>query len=315
MAASRFSSPHANVAGVGAGPAPHQVEGDGSGPRFVETLTLRDGCMLAALVAICLAAWCVANDKWTWKSWSLPTAYTNDPDKADFFANACYVKAAGNWYGLPFIWKTIPELGAPSTGNWNDFPTLDETVQGLQWMLVGVFGLFGGLNASFAVAHVLAAAAMYVAARWYCSNRRWAGLAFGLSTFIFAQSPHHMQVAYVWPVALFPPVWRWAATQDGLKTGTRGFWVAVTVAAITGLHFIYYLNIFCQILLLTAVIQGIRVRSWASVRCGLLVIGAGVVGAGQGAGPSASLPACRVAGSLVRWLRSAGAQRERCWRT
>jgi hypothetical protein len=249
--------------------------------RIRDLFSLIDVWLVAALCGLSLIAWCAANDKWTRAAWSLPTAYTNDPEKADFFANACYVKAAGNWYCLPFVWKNIPELGAPATGNWNDFPTMDETVQAAQWLLARAFGLFAGLNASFALAHMLSAVAMYASARLCNANRRWAfvaGLAFGLSTFIFAQSPHHMQVAYVWPVALFPAVWRWAATPEGLKPGATTFWIAAGVGAITGLHFIYYLNVFCQIVLLASLIQYTRAGSSSAVRGGLLVIAAGVAG-------------------------------------
>lgn len=266
---------------VAGGPVFPHAEGEHFSPCVQGFFTRTDGCLIAALVVACLLAWSITNDKWSASAWSLPTAYTNDPEKADFFANACYVKAAGNWYCLPFVWKTIPELGAPSTGNWNDFPTLDETVQAMQWLLVQAFGLFGGLNASFALAHMFAAIAMYVSARWCCASRRWAlvaGLAFGLSTFIFAQSPHHMQVAYVWPVAFFPVVWRWAAVQDGLTPRRTAFWISLAVASCTGLHFIYYLNVFCQLLLLTAAIVGLRCRSWTPVRWAAVVVAFGLMG-------------------------------------
>ncbi len=190
---------------------------------------------------------------------------------------ACYVKALHNWLGLPFSWKSVPELGAPYAANWNDFPSLDEFVFGLQALLANFLGLFAGLNASFALAHVLAAVAFYVTARLSNCNRLWsfiAGMAFGVSPFIFAQSPHHMQVAYAWPVALFPLVWHWAATPHALQFGTWRFWVAAAIAVVTGVHFVYYTNVFCQLTLLGAMVVAFRERSVQPLKPAFAIVGA-----------------------------------------
>lgn len=239
--------------------------------------------LLGAVVGLAaLLGWCAANGKWTPAAWSYPTAYVNDSERSDFLSNACQVKAAGYWFGVPFFWKTVPELGAPFGANWNDFPSLDEFVLGIQAALVRCLGLFAGLNASAAVAHMLAAVALYATARLSTDcNRLWSsvgGLAFGLSPFIFAQSPHHMQVAYAWPVALFPLVWRWAATPSFLEFGGRRFWAAIAIAFLTGVHFIYYTNIFCQLVLLGAMVCAFRERSLRPLQPAIAVIGAAAVG-------------------------------------
>lgn len=242
----------------------------------------RQDVLLGAIVGMtALLCWCAANDKWTTTAWAYPTAYTNDPERSDFFSNACQIKAAGNWLGVPFFWKTVPDLGAPFSANWNDFPMPDEVVMGIQALLASCLGLFAGLNASFAVAHMLAAVAFYATARLSNCNRLWSsvgGLVFGLSPFIFAQSPHHMQVAYAWPVALFPLVWRWAATPSALEFGGRRFWAAIAIACLTGVHFVYYTNIFCQLILLGAMTCAFRERSLRPLRPALAVIGAAAVG-------------------------------------
>jgi phosphoglycerol transferase len=241
---------------------------------------LTDAGAVAGLVLVCLLAWCAANSKWTVEAWSLPTAYVNDPEKADFIANACSVKAARSWWHLPIFWKTVPELGAPFTGDWNDIPTLDELVLGWQAALAAVFGLFGGINLSFALAHVFAAVAMYVAARYSGADRLWAWIAaaaFGLSPFIFAQSPHHMQVAYVWPVALFPIVWRWVATDPGTPLGTPQWRWAALIAVVTGLHFVYYTNVFCQLTLLGAGVAYLRNRDAKAFRGAVALVAIAVL--------------------------------------
>ncbi len=233
------------------------------------------------LGATCMFAWCAANAKWTPRAWSLPATYIHDPERGDFLANAAQLKASAHWGGVPYLWKTVPDLGAPFDANWNDFPTLDELVQCFQFLLTRLFGLFAGINLSFMLSHVLAAVAMYASARLSGAGRLWsglAGLAFGVCPFIFAQSPHHFQVAYVWPVAFFPLVWRAASTPPGLVWGSRPFWIAVVFGLLTGLQFVYYTNVFCQLVLLGAGIQWYRTRNVAAFRAGLAVIGAAALG-------------------------------------
>lgn len=233
------------------------------------------------VAATCMFAWCAANAKWTPRAWSLPATYIHDPERGDFLANAAQLKASVHWGGVPYLWKTVPDLGAPFDANWNDFPTLDELVQGFQYLLTRLFGLFAGVNLSFMLSHVLAAVAMYAAARLSGAGRLWsglAGLAFGVCPFIFAQSPHHFQVAYVCQVAFFPLVWRAVSTPPGLVWGSRPFWIALAFGLLTGLQFVYYTNVFCQLVLLGAGIQWYRTRNVAAFRAGLAVIGAAALG-------------------------------------
>jgi hypothetical protein len=242
----------------------------------------RRDLLAAAMIAVaCLLAWCAANAKWSAQAWALPSTYVHDPERGDFFSNAAYLKASADWSGLPFRWKTVQGLGAPNDGNWNDFPSLDEVVLTIQIILSRVLGLFAGMNASFALAHMLAGLALFAAARLSGVNRVWsaiAGLAFGVSPFIFAQSPHHMQVAYVWPVAFFPLVWRAVSTPPGLAWGSRLFWWAVAFGFVAGLHFVYYTNVFCQLVLLGAAVQWYRTRDAGPLKVALAVIGAAAAG-------------------------------------
>jgi len=262
-------STHTGAPEPGSRPSPSSVAADVTPQSSRQALAPTDALVAAGLLVLCLLAWCAANSKWTLEAWSLPSAYVNDPEKADFIANACSVKASGAWWHLPFLWKTVPDLGAPFTGDWNDIPTLDELVLGWQAALAAVFGLFGGINLSFALAHAFAAVAMYASARFSGSDRLWAwiaAVAFGLSPFIFAQSPHHMQVAYVWPVAFFPIVWRWTATSPGASMGSTRWWYATIIAIVTGLHFVYYTNVFCQLVLLGAGAAYLRTRDASAFR-------------------------------------------------
>ncbi len=250
-------------------------------PAPSPTLSGSDWGIIGAVAMACLLAWCAANEKWTPHAWSLPATYVHDPERGDFFGNSAYLRASPTWGGVPFLWKTVPELGAPNDGNWNDFPSLDEVVATGQYVLTTVFGLFAGINVSFMLAHVLAAVALYSAARLSGANRLWAalgGLAFGVSPFVFAQSPHHIQVAYVWPVAFFPLVWRAVSTSPGLAWGTRQMWLAVGFGFVAGLHFVYYTNILCQLALIGAAIQWYRTRDASSLKAALAVVAAAAAG-------------------------------------
>ena len=246
----------------------------------------RDLLAVAILIVLVVVGWCAANDKWTWRSLSYPASYLDDLERSDFFSNAAYIKASDNWLGMPFLWKTVPELGAPFDGNWNDFPSLDETVLGIQAVLVKCFGLFAGLNVSFALAHVLAASAFYLSARLSGCSRPWSfvgALAFGVAPYVFAQSPHHMQAAYVWPVAFFPLVWRWCASDRfdaGLQEpdGRRTLWMAVGIAFVSGIHFVYYTNVLCQLVLVTSLVRCWQRRCWAPLRPALAIIAAAASG-------------------------------------
>jgi len=249
----------------------------------------RDLLAISILGVSAVLCWCSANNRWTWASLAYPTSYLDDPERSDFFGNATYIRASDNWLGLPIFWKTVPELGAPYDGNWNDFPSLDEVVTGIQAILVKCLGLFAGLNVSFVLAHVLAAAAFYLAARLSECNRMWSfvgALAFGVAPYLFAHSPHHMQVAYFWPVAFFPLVWRWCAADafdlsrslPGLPGPRRALWLAIGIAFVSGAHFVYYTNVFCQLVLVTSLVRCWQRRSLAPVRPALAIIAAAAAG-------------------------------------
>jgi len=237
---------------------------------------LRTWGPLALLLAIVALAWCAGNDRWSPASWSVPTAYL-EPDKGDVVHALAIMKAVGDGEFVPLAWKKVNSLGAPHTANWNDFPMVEELLGVFYGLLGRLFGLFGGLNAGTIIAHLSAAAAFYVVARWEDSDLPWAflaALAYGLAPFIFAQSPFHITTEYVWHIPLFLPIWRWIATEPGIVWGSRRFWFAVAVGFITGLQSPYWTNILCQLTLLGAGIMYWRNGSWPAFKSALAVIGA-----------------------------------------
>jgi len=219
--------------------------------------------VLLGLLAIVVLSWCAANAKWDQASWELPSAYSA-PITSDVLGTLTGMKAVADGHFLPLLWKTIPELGAPSGANWNDYPIIEEIPLFLQGMLARTFGLFAGLNISLLIGHLLAAGTFYGVARYSGCDRKWSfvgALAFGLAPFIFAQSPHHIGVASAWHVVLFIPVWRWISTGAGIDLWSRRFWISVGIGFLAGSQNVYYTNIFCQLTLLGGLAVFFRTRS------------------------------------------------------
>ena len=216
-------------------------------------------------------SWCAANDAWTAAGWNLPTAHLDeksdaylDPEFNDMFFTLAAMRAAGDGHLMPLASKTIPELGAPFAADWNDWPIIEELQTALLGILGRMFGPFAGLNVGLLLGHLLSAATMYfVCIKSGCAPP-WAfvaGLAFGLAPFMFAQSPHHVTVAWVWQVPLFLLAWEWAA-DPGIGRGDPRRRRAAVIGAIAGLQNPYYTNVLCQLALLTGAASAWRARSW-----------------------------------------------------
>lgn len=273
----------------GSEPRPPSIgagDGEEGGPTDAGSPAARwpDRADLAALIVLLVTvtlAWCSAHGTWDAASWSLPTSYpvagSEDPEKSDVLGMFCYLKASGEGHLPPLLWKTIPELGAPYDANWNDFPTLDEIPFFVDSLLARAFGLFAGLNVGMLLGHLLAAAVFYGVARWSSGTVLLSfigALAFGLSPYAFQHGPHHMQVAYTWPIPLFLLVWRWVSTEPGIVPWSRRWWWAIAIGFIAGLHHVYYTNILCQLTLLGALVQFHRHRSAPALLSALAVVAA-----------------------------------------
>jgi phosphoglycerol transferase len=246
--------------------------GDGVAGRLDRT----DGVLVGLLLVTVTLGWCAANDAWSPTRWALPTAYL-DPEKCDVIHALAMMKAAEEGEFVPLAWKQVSRLGAPDRANWNDWPLLEELQIVFFAGLARIFGLFAALNIGMLIGHWAAAGTFYAVARHLGGLRTWAfvgGLAYGLAPFLFAQSPHHITTEYVWHVPLFILVWTWASTDGGLVWGSRRFWAAVVIAAVTGLQSPYFTNVLCQLTLLGAAALAWRKRSFAPLKPALGVIAA-----------------------------------------
>jgi hypothetical protein len=144
-----------------------------------------------------------------------------------------------------------------------------------------IFGVVGGLNAVLLLGHLLAAGTFFGVARVSGCSPLWSvvgGLAYGLSPYMFAQSPHHSAIEWAWHVPLFTLVWRWVATDPGIEPWSRRFKQATGIGFLTGLLNVYYTNILCQLTLLGAAIRYLRTRARPAFLAALAVIGAAAIG-------------------------------------
>ena len=236
---------------------------------------------LAALLGLVFLAWCGSTAIWSPADFGRPAAYLEDPSKSDIVAVYTGLKASTVGEAAPFSWKTVSRLNAPFTANWTDWPSLDE-LHGLALLiLANLFGVFGGLNAALLLGHLLAAGTFYGVARVSGCSQLWSfvgGLAYGLSPFMFAQSPHHSAVQWAWHVPLFTLVWRWVATDPGIEPWSRRFKEATGIGLLAGLLNVYYTNILCQLTLLGAAIRYLRTRARPALLSALAVIGAAAIG-------------------------------------
>ena len=221
----------------------------------------------------------------------MPTQYL-DGFYCDVIEGFAQAKAVTEGQYVPFGWKRIKELGAPYDGNWTDRPSIEEVNIFLLGGAANVFGLFAGLNVSLLFGHLLAAATFFLVARHLDCSQLWAftgALAFGLAPYIFAQSPHHITVAYAWHVPLFLLVWKWVSTEPGIEWRSQRFWWAIGIAILTGLQNVYYTNVFCQLTLLGAVAMYWRNRSWPALKAALVVVGAAAAAFGAVAVPAVAV--------------------------
>lgn len=244
--------------------------------------TERSDVAVAVVLSLVVACgFCSAGSFWNRSAWGVPVghlagppdAYTN-PEYGDMFFTLAMARAAGEGRFVPWAFKRVPELGAPHTAEWSDWPLIEEPQTLFLGLLYRVFGPFAGLNVALLGGHVLAAVTMFAVARAGGAARPWAslaGLAFGLAPFIFAQSPHHVTVAWAWHVPLFILAWRWAGNPT-VVPGDRRFLLAAVIGAVAGMQNPYYTNILCQLALLGGAVTALREGSWRRMSTAAVIV-------------------------------------------
>ena len=241
---------------------------------------LRELPFVASLMLVVGIAWCFGTGIRSITDLRVPTAY-NDFVKADVIDQLAHIKAARDGHFTPVLQKVIPELGAPIQADWSDWPLVEEVPFLLLGKVAWFTDIFAALQLGLLANHLLAALGLYGVARHQGASRAWAwagGLAFGLAPFLFMQSPHHLGAVVCWHIPLFIPVWKWVSRDGGLAPRSREFVAALVIGGITGTLCVYFTLVFCQIVLLAALIGFARTRNWQGLFCAAGVIGATALG-------------------------------------
>jgi len=230
----------------------------------------RTDFLCVVLLALAIAAvWCVAYGRGDAESWATPIWYRGD---ALFLLS--YLKAARDGHVVPAEALFVPELNAPFGANWNDHPRTLRPVFLAGGLLARKLGLFATMNLMLLGAHVLAGIALYLVARYFRARREWAlvaGLAFGLSHYLFWRSLDHLDLALGWHIPLCVMVVAWAFSRRGIPWRSRRLAVAAAVAVLAAFHNPYYSALFGQFLCLGALAQALRrERAKAVVLAGLV---------------------------------------------
>ncbi len=233
---------------------------------------------LLLVVAVTLL-WCVGTGIHGMADLRMPTVYL-DQEKGDVMDQLAHIRAARDGNFLPVVRKEVPEVGAPFGSNWSDWPLIEEMQFLVMGWLAHPFGLFGSLNVTMLLGHVLAALCFYLVARHERVAPLWAfagGLAFGMAPVIFSQSPHHTTVQLCWHLPLFLPVISVIGSEDGLGFGSRRFWYCIAVATLTGLKNPYFTFLFCQLVMIAALIAQWRRPSVPRFASALAVLAVAVL--------------------------------------
>ena len=240
-------------------------------------LELRFDLFRAVFLAVVVAvAWCTVYDRWTLESWQTPVTYLGDEQRSDVMSIFAGIKAASEGHISPFSSNTVPELGAPYTGNWNDLVVPEKPLLIVAGGLARIIGIFAAANFALLMAQVLAAVSFYLAARLLGGAWVWSvagALVFAFARFAFAQELNHLTVTCYWHVPLGLVMAIWMIRGDGIQFGTGRFRLALIVAVITGAQNIYYTNMFAQLVLFGGLLQGWR-RGWRASLPAVAIIGA-----------------------------------------
>ncbi|MFI5007675.1 MAG: hypothetical protein ACHQKZ_09550 [Solirubrobacterales bacterium] len=224
----------------------------------------------AALLAFVGIVFAVSTGRTRLEAWRTPIDY-----RGDTWAFLAGVKAARDGHVRPLQPILIPELNAPAGARWNDYPNRQPTLLFATGLLARAVGIFAAANLVLLLAHLLAAAAFYTAARYLRVRWEWAAAgasAFALAPYIFYRSITHLSLSLYWPIPLAILVVAECARPRGLTLGTRRFLLALAVALVVGLGNVYYAGLMAQFLLLAAAAQAFR-RRWRLGLSPLLLAG------------------------------------------
>ena len=239
--------------------------------KFTKWTSLR----LLALVLTVAFVWCLNWDRLSLKNWSVPIDYYEDSPMA-----LTFIKSAADGEWVPFLSKNVSRLGAPYTGNWNDWPVWGDEVFFPSGLVARGIGLFAAANLAVLLGYVTSALAFYACCRWLRFRRLWSFVGAVLFAFTYYhsyRSLHHLTFTYSYTIP-FGILSCWLiAFSKRLRWGNGPAWICLVTAAIMGLSSPYNVNMFGQLLCLSLGVQWLTRRRKANLQIGLFSLGLVVV--------------------------------------
>jgi phosphoglycerol transferase len=227
-----------------------------------------------SLFLVAALVWCAAYNRWSLEAWITPVSYTGDS-----WAIMATAKTLAAGEMLPILPKYPSSLGAPFVANWNDYPSGEEGLFVWYAIFVRLFGIFLGSNLTLLSAHLLAAGSFYFVCRALGYAKIWSfagAILFSMSRFAFARCLWHLVLTFYWHVPLGLLVIWWCLSTN-VSADRRKRILCVLIAVLHGIQYVYFTGMFCQFLVIAALLCLIRRDGWGRVLFPLYLVGAIVV--------------------------------------
>ncbi len=221
-------------------------------------------CLLIFLI------WSWVYNRTSWIAWQTPLSYGGDTS----FMLA-YAKAFMDGDVTLFMPKMVAHLSAPFSANWNDFPITEKIIFAIMGWLGREVGLFPAANFMVLLAHMLAGLSFLYVCRElnYRTSFAFSGaLLFAFSHYSFFRNLAHIIYTYYWHVPLMLLVTWWIYSSRPILIKSRKWFVAITIAAISGIFSHYYTWMFLQFLGFGVLLHFAR-KQFNLMKFSLLLIG------------------------------------------
>jgi len=235
---------------------------DSSSKELVDTVTWwtcaigRCVRLLLLVLTVC-ALWLTIEDRWG-SDFQLPTRYAGD---SHYILGMMKLAKQGD-LGL-FTHITTKSLGAPFTGQLNDFPEVERVIVWLGGQIARVVGLMPAANTMLIVSCIVAAFSFYAAARLWKISR----LSAWVFAVVYAFLPHNQRsldslgVIFTGLLPLqFYCLW-YIATVQKVSWASFRFRLTVIIGLLSGLLNIYWIFFFLQMYVLALLCRILKRRS------------------------------------------------------
>jgi hypothetical protein len=190
--------------------------------------------------------------------WNVPPGYSTDS-----LNELATIRAASQGHYLPMLWKNVPQLGAPGVANWNDMPITEDFLYAFLGALARVVGLMPAANFGLLLAFLLSGTTFYCTCRLLHYRTIWSltgALLYSFSHYAFYRSFPHLELTYYAHLPLALLVTWWLGSGKLRRLTDRHAWLALGVAAWSGLQNAYYANVIGQFMVFALLANLVRRR-------------------------------------------------------